>query len=276
MSGLDLSVVGKRFPEKTFKYTSKDVILYALGIGAQIDELSFIYEGVSGGLKVFPSFATIARSVAFPKLGNIIFPKFIHGEESVKIYKPFAPLGEIICYSEVTNIYDKGKGAAIHVTFTGLTSDRNPLFEVKSVFFYLGAGGFGGERGPKTEILEVPDNRPPDFTVTYKTTENQAALYRLSGDLNPLHIDPKAAKMGGQEKPILHGLSTFGFATRAILHETCESDVSRFKEFRVRFANVVYPGEPLIIEGWKVNGKYIIQVRTERAVVLNNAYAIIE
>ncbi|MCJ7647031.1 MAG: MaoC family dehydratase, partial [Candidatus Lokiarchaeota archaeon] len=114
------------------------------------------------------------------------------------------------------------------------------------------------------------------FTVTYKTTENQAALYRLSGDLNPLHIDPKAAKMGGQEKPILHGLSTFGFATRAILHETCESDVSRFKEFRVRFANVVYPGEPLIIEGWKVNGRYIIQVRTERAVVLSNAYAIIE
>ncbi|MCJ7651099.1 MAG: hypothetical protein MUP85_21020 [Candidatus Lokiarchaeota archaeon] len=276
MSGLDLSVVGKRFPEKTFKYTSKDVILYALGIGAQIDELSFIYEGVSGGLKVFPSFATIARLVAFPKLGKIIFPKFIHGEESVKIYKPFAPMGEIICYSEVSNIYDKGKGAAIHVTFTGLTSDRDPLFEVKSVFFYLGAGGFGGDRGPKTESLEVPVNRPPDFSVTYNTTENQAAIYRLSGDLNPLHIDPKLARMGGQDKPILHGLCTYGFATRAILYSLCDGDVSRFKEFKARFSNVVYPGESLTTEGWQDNNRYLIQVKTERTIVLSNAYVVIE
>jgi acyl dehydratase len=269
-------VVGKRFPEKVFKYTSKDVILYALGVGAQIDEFSYIYEGVSGGLKVIPSFATIARGVAFPKLGNIIFPRFIHGEECVKIYKPFESQGEIICYSEVTNIYDKGKGAAIHITFTGLSNNRNPLFEVTSIFFYLGAGGFGGERGPKTENLEVPNDLKPDFAVTYKTTEIQAALYRLNGDLNPLHIDPQAAKMGGQEKPILHGLCTFGFTTRAILNELCQGDVSRFKELKVRFANVVYPGEDLTIEGWNDNGKYLMQVRTERAIVLNNAYAIIK
>jgi acyl dehydratase len=275
MSGLNLNIVGKRSPEKIFKYTSKDVILYALGVGAQIDELSFIYEGVHDGLKVLPSFATIARRVAFPQLGNIIFPKFIHGEELVKIHKPFKPQGEIICFSEVTNIFDKGKAATVHITFTGLSSDRSPLFEVDSVFFYLGAGGFGGERGPKTEVLEVPADRHPDFTVTYKTTEIQAALYRLNGDLNPLHIDPQAAKLGGQEKPILHGLCTYGFTTRAIVNILCHRDVSRFRELGVRFANVVYPGEDLTIEGWKVEGKYLIQVKTERAIVLNNGYAII-
>lgn len=276
MSGLDFNVVGKKNPEQIFKYSSKDVILYALGIGAQTSELPFIYEGVSGGLKVFPSFATIPRRVAFPKLGKISFPKFIHGEELVRLYKPFSSHGEIICSSEVTNIYDKGKAAVINVTFTGLSNDRELLFEIESSFFYLGAGGFGGDRGSKTEILIPPEDTPPDFSVTYKTTENQAAIYRLNGDLNPLHIDPEAARFGGQEKPILHGLCTYGFATRAILYGVCAGDVSRFKEFKVRFTNVVYPGESLTTEGWKVNGKYIIQVRTERAVVLSNAYAIVD
>ncbi|TEU00245.1 MAG: MaoC family dehydratase, partial [Candidatus Stahlbacteria bacterium] len=104
----------------------------------------------------------------------------------------------------------------------------------------------------------------------------QAALYRLSGDLNPLHIDPDLARAGGQEKPILHGLCTYGFTTRAIIHSLCNGDISRFKEFKVRFTNVVYPGESLTTEGWKDNGRYLIQVKTERAVVLSNAYVIID
>lgn len=276
MSGLDFSIVGKKNPEKIFRYNTKDVILYAVGIGAQNSELPFIYEGVSGGLKVFPSFATIARRVAFPKLGNISFPKFIHGEELVRLHKPFPSQGEVICFSEVTSIYDKGKAAVINITFTGLSKDRTPLFEVESSFFYLGAGGFGGERGPKTDHLTPPEDKTPDFSVTYKTTENQAAIYRLNGDLNPLHIDPVAARFGGQEKPILHGLCTYGFATRAILYSLCDGDVSRFKEFKVRFTNVVYPGESLTTEGWKDNGRYLIQVKTERDIVLSNAFVIID
>lgn len=276
MSGLDFSIVGKKNPEKIFRYNTKDVILYAVGIGAQSDELPFIYEGVSGGLSVFPSFATIARRVAFPKLGNISFPKFIHGEELIRLHKPFPSQGEVICFSEVTSIYDKGKAAVINITFTGLSKDRTPLFEVESSFFYLGAGGFGGERGPKTDQLTPPDDKKPDFSVTYKTTENQAAIYRLNGDLNPLHIDPVAARFGGQEKPILHGLCTYGFATRAILYSLCDGDVSRFKEFKVRFTNVVYPGESLTTEGWKDNGCYLIQVKTERDIVLSNAYIVID
>ena len=276
MSGLDLSVVGKKNPEKIYKYNNKDVILYALGIGAQITELPFIYESVSGGLKVFPSFVAVPRYRAFPKLGKIIYPKFIHGEELIRLQNPIPSQGEIICFSEVTSIYDKGKAAVINVKFTGLTKDRNPLFEIESSFFYLGAGGFGGDRGPKTEKITPPEGIQPDFSITYNTNETQAALFRLSGDLNPLHIDPDLARSGGQEKPILHGLCTYGFATRAILYGLCDGDISRFKEFKVRFTNVVYPGESLTTEGWKDNERYLIQVKTERAVVLSNAYVIID
>ncbi len=277
MSGLDLNVVGVKNPEKIFKYTWKDVALYALGIGAQTEELPFIYEGTRGGIKVFPSFATIARLIAFPRLGNIFFPRFIHGEEQIHLHKPFPSEGQIICFSEVTDIFDKEKAAVIHVKFTGLTKNREPLFDVNSAFFYLGAGGFGGKRGPKSETLEPPEGVKPDFSITYKTTENQAALYRLNGDFNPLHIDPELARKGGQEKPILHGLCTFGFATRAILQGACDGDLTRFKELKVRFSNVVYPGESLTTEGWKDNGRYIVQVRTSRGpVVLSNAYTVVD
>jgi len=275
-SGLDLSVVGVKNPERTFKYTWRDAVLYAVGVGAQADELPLVYENSPGGIKVLPSFATIARGIAFPRLGNIFFPRFIHGEELIHLYKPFPREGEIICFSEVTDIFDKGKAAVIHVKFTGLTKDRDPLFDVKSAFFYLGAGGFGGDRGPKSETLVPPEGKAPDFSISYKTTENQAVIYRLSGDLNPLHIDPELAKRGGQKAPILHGLCTYGHATRAILYGLCEGDVSRFKEFKARFTNVVYPGETLTTEGWKDNGRYIIQVRKGETVVLSNAHAIVE
>ncbi|MBA7533903.1 hypothetical protein ES705_26149 [subsurface metagenome] len=275
-SGLDLSVVGVKNPERTFKYTWRDAVLYAVGVGAQADELPLVYENTPGGIKVLPSFATIARGVAFPRLGSIFFPRFIHGEELIHLHKPFPREGEIICFSEVTDIFDKGKAAVIHVKFTGLTKDRDPLFDVKSAFFYLGGGGFGGDRGPKTETLVPPEGVEPDFSISYKTTENQAVIYRLSGDLNPLHIDPELAKRGGQKAPILHGLCTYGHATRAILYGLCDGDVSRFKEFKARFTNVVYPGETLTTEGWKDNGRYIIQVRKGDTVVLSNAHAIVE
>jgi acyl dehydratase len=117
----------------------------------------------------------------------------------------------------------------------------------------------------------------PDFSVSYGIPENQAALYRLSGDLNPLHLDPDFAKRGGYDTPILHGLCTYGYATRAIVHGLCGGDVGRFKEFKARFSDVVYPGETLTTEGWgEEAGRYIIRVRTERAVVINNAYTVVD
>lgn len=273
---LDLSVVGKKGKESVFNYNWKDVILYALGVGVQADELPFVYERVSGGLKVIPSFATIVGMGALIFPGNIDFSRYIHGEQLIKLYKPFSPSGEILRRGEVTNIYDKGKGAVIHTNVSGYSKDNEPIFDAKWIHFYIGEGGFGGDPGPKAEPLNQPEGVDPDFSVSYKTTENQAALYRLSGDFNPLHLDPEFARRGGQEKPILHGLCTYGFATRAILSALCNNDVKHFKEFKARFSNVVYPGETLTTEGWKDNGRYIIQVRTKRAIVINNAYTVIE
>jgi len=276
MSGLDLSVIGREGKESVFKYDWKNVILYALGIGANKDELQFIYENVRGGLKVLPSFAVIAAQDALPYVGRIDYSRYIHGEQFTRFYHPIQPKGKIIRKAIVTNIYDKVKGAVIHSLVAGYTPRGDHVFDAKWIHFYIGAGGFGGDPGPKSESLNPPKGKDPDFSITYKTTENQAALYRLNGDLNPLHVDPKFARRGGQEKPILHGLCTYGFATRAILYGACNGELTRFKEFKARFSNVVYPGETLTTEGWKENGRYIIQVRTKRAIVINNAYAIVE
>lgn len=279
MSGLNLDVIGKKFPEVTFKYNWKDVVLYALGIGAQVDELHFLYEGVSGGLKVFPSYACIVAGAGLQlnRLGEIAFSHFVHGEQSIKLYKSFSSSDEIICQTEVENIFDKGKAAVIHMKVSGHKTGGDSVFDTKWVFFYLKGGGFGGDPGPKTEPINPPESVEPDFSLSFKTNENQAALYRLSGDLNPLHIDPEFASRSGKFKgPILHGLCTYGFATRSIIYGACNGDVERLKEFKARFTSEVYPGETLTTEGWKQNERYIIQVKTERSVVLGNAYALVK
>jgi acyl dehydratase len=280
MTSLDLEIIGKETDERSFKYTWKDVVLYNLGVGAQPDELSFVYEGAKGGLKVFPSYACIAAGIGFPRHSKkgIDGSRFIHGEQMIKLYQPFSKEGEIMVKGVCENIFDKGKAAVIHTKMTGTTTDGKHIFDAKSVHFYIGEGGFGGDPGPKTEPLDPPEGVKPDFSISYKVNENQAAIYRLNQDLNPLHIDPEFAKRSGKfTKPILHGLCTYGFATRAIVYGLCDGDVARFKEFKARFTSEVYPGDTLTIEGWKDNGRYIIQARTERGtVVLGNSYAIVD
>ena len=133
MSGLNLDVIGKKFPEVNFKYNWKDVVLYALGIGAEIDELQFLYENYSEGLKVFPSFACIVggAGLQLSRLGNIDFSHFVHGEQLIKLYQPFMPSGEIVCQTEVENIFDKGKAAVIHMNVSGFDSKMDPIFDTK-------------------------------------------------------------------------------------------------------------------------------------------------
>ena len=280
MTSLDLEIVGKQTEERTFTYTWKDVALYNIGIGAQPDELSFVYEGVKGGLKVFPSYACIVAGIGFPRFSKkgIDGSRFIHGEQMIKLYQQFPNAGAMKVKGVCENIFDKGKAAVVHTKITGTTADDNKIFDVKYVHFYIGEGGFGGESGPKAEPLDPPEGTQPDFSISYKTNENQAAVYRLVQDLNPLHIDPEFAKRSGRfNRPILHGLCTYGYATRAIVYGLCDGDVARFKEFKARFTSEVYPGETLTTEGWKDNGRHIIQVRTERGVVvLGNAYAIVD
>ncbi|KKN38412.1 hypothetical protein LCGC14_0753660 [marine sediment metagenome] len=275
---IDLSAIGQT-RESIFEYNWKDVVLYALGIGAQTSELPFLYERTQGGVKVFPSYATIAGDDAdlLDKLGDLNRAKLIHGEQHIKLYRPFPSQGKITRKCTITNVYDKGKNAIIHSISQGFNEDGEHIFDAKWVHVLLDAGRFGGESGPKAQFLNPPEGKRPDFSVSYKTTENQAAIYRLSGNLNPLHLDPSYAKSSGRfNDPILHGLCTYGFAARAILFGACDGDVNRFKEFSGRFSQPVIPGDTIITEGWKDNGRYIIQAHTEKNVVLSNAYAIVE
>ena len=274
---IDLNLIGKKCGPIPYEYTWKDVVLYALSVGAQTDELSFIYEHAKGGLKVIPSYCVVMCHgvfVALFKDVKVDASRFIHGEEAVKLYRPIPPEGKVITEGEITHIYDKGKGALIIWTMRILTEADELLGEAEHRIFYVGAGGFGGDPGPKTEAFTPPEGVEPDFSASYFVPENQAALYRLNGDTNPLHVDPEFAKVGGFPRPILHGLCTFGYAVRAVLLKACNGDVARFKEFRTRFSGVVYPGDTLITEGWKIDGeRYVIQAHTDRGIVLNNAYA---
>jgi len=277
MGKVDLSVIGTRTEPVAFEYTWKDIVLYNIGVGAGEKDLAFVYENTPGGLKVLPSFCVVPAMRAFPRLGeDLEWSLMLHGEQVIRLSQPLPPEGKIIQVGEVLNIYDKGKGAVYRIRIKGRTEDEKDLYEAQWSIFYLGAGGFGGDPGPKAKKIVPPEGAEPDFSISEKVADNQAAIYRLSGDYNPLHLDPEAAERGGFERPILHGLCTYGFATRAIVNELLGEDVARLKEFSARFSDVVYPGDTLTTEGWKSDDGYIIQARTERSIVLSNARAVIE
>ncbi len=293
---IDLDIVGRKRGPIQCEHKWKDVVLYALSVGAH--ELEFIYENAKGGLKVLPGFVSVMSGGMLWKLVEdmeIDFSRFFHGEERIKLHRPIPPSGKFHVRGEIPNIYDKVKGALIICHMLIETEAGELLAEVEHGIYYAGAGGFGGDPGPRAEVLEPPEAVEPSFTVSCHIPENQAALYRLNGDLNPLHIDPDFARGGGFPRPILHGLCTYGYAARAALTSICDGDVPRFTEFKARFSGVVYPGDTLVTEGWKAldsglkpagmtnqmtlpatsdkGGRYLVRARTSRGLVLSNGYA---
>lgn len=277
MRKVDLSVIGTKTEPVVFDYSWKDVVLYNIGVGADPWDLPLVYENAPGGLKVLPSFCVVPAMRAFPYLGDDLeWSLMLHGEQVIRLFGPIAPQGRIIQVGEVLDIYDKGKGAVYRIRIKGRREDDQDLYEAEWSIFYLGAGGFGGDSGPKSRPVAPPEGIPPDLIIREKIAANQATIYRLSGDLNPLHIDPEAASRGGFDRPILHGLCTYGIVTRVIVDCLLDGDVSRMKEFSARFSGVVHPGDTLIIEGWKTSNAYIMQARTEKTVVLTHARALFE
>jgi acyl dehydratase len=274
---VDPAIVGRSLRPVTYSYTPRDVMLYALGVGAgdTPSDLKFVYEN---GLQVIPTFGVIPP---FPALfsfleleGVSINPALLlHGEQYLEIKKhPIPDQGRLISRPKVAALYDKGKGALVELEVN--TEDENGEIIFYNCFsvFLRGEGGFGGEKGP--EPGNIPPNRFPDRTVPVATLPVQALIYRLSGDYNPLHVDPVIATMAGFEKPILHGLSTMGFAARAILREYGSNDPSRFKAMKVRFSRHVFPGETIITEMWQETpDKIVFQSKTAQrdGVCLANA-----
>jgi acyl dehydratase len=270
---IDLSYVGKTLNPVTYSYTERDVMLYALGVGCGREDLAFTYEK---DLRVLPTFAVIASFPAMMNLGGAlrVNPAMVlHGEQAIRLEAPIPTHGTLTTTPTITAVYDKGKGAVVVVETDTVNEKGTRLFHNTAAIFVRGEGGFGGDRGP-SGARNVPPGRKPDKTVSYPTLPQQALVYRLSGDMNPLHADPDFAKLGGFDVPILHGLCTYGHAGRAVLSAFCGNDPARLKAFEVRFAGVVFPGETITTDLWDVGGgKIVLTARTERGEALSSAAA---
>jgi acyl dehydratase len=267
--GLDHSLVGVPSEPQVRSWDSQDALLYAVGVGAGLgdprQELEFTTENCQGiEQKVLPTFAVlIAQGRPGRSLGDFDRAMLVHAEQAFELHRPLPVAGTVRTVSTVTGIYDKGSGALVvteNVAVDAATGE--PLVTSRSGTFIRGEGGFGGERGADPP-WERPD-REPDYQVIQWTRPEQALIYRLSGDRNPLHVDPKFAARGGFSQPILHGLCTYGVTGRALLHVLCNSDPARFRSMSGRFSRPVLPGEPLTVSAWRQEGSDTALFQTTR------------
>jgi acyl dehydratase len=263
---IDPNAVGTTSDPVERSWTSKDCLLYAVGVGAGTQELPFVTENSSGvEQQVLPTFAVIVGGGgggAMRSVGDFDFSKLVHGEQSFTLHAPIPVEGRVRTVSKIVGIYDKGSGAVIETEAESVDAETGePRFSTRSAVFIRGEGGFGGDRGP-SKRTELPE-RDPDHTVTYQTSPDQALVYRLSGDRNPLHSDPEFAKLAGFDRPILHGLCTYGFTGRALLHTLCDSDPTRFTSMSGRFTSPVFPGEKLEVAMWTDGGETVFETRGE-------------
>ena len=271
--------IGAELPAVEFSWSSSDVQLYHLGLGAGADplderELRYLTDGTP---QVLPTFGNVAQSFHMTEAPTVKFPgidielsRVLHASEAITGPGPIPAAGTGRAVTRFTEIWDKGKAAVIWSETTVTTPDGAPLWTQKRSIFARGEGGFGGERGPSTSA-EPPD-RVPDAELSIPTLPQQALLYRLCGDRNPLHSDPEFASAAGFPKPILHGLCTYGIGAKALVDEFLDGDVSRVESYGARFAGVLFPGETLKARVWK-DGDTLLAVLTapsrEDAVVLS-------
>lgn len=271
---LDLKETGK-----PYSYTDRDTMLYALGIGLGSDpknvaELPFVYEQE---LRAVPTLATVVAwgaGVPTERLG-VNYKLVLHGEEKTVLHRPMPAAASLMADSSVVEVYDKGEGkGAIIVRETVLrdAGDGEKIATLIRTIVARGDGGSGGSDGPTPSPHPIPD-REPDKIIEYRTAGNQAAIYRLCGDRNPLHIDPKRGKAAGFEGPILHGLCTYGFTCRAVLEAFCDFEPERIASHQARFSAVVFPGDTLRIRLWREDERTILfeaDVPERNVVVIRN------
>jgi acyl dehydratase len=266
---LDHSLVGVPSEPQLRSWDSKDALLYAVGVGAglgdPLQELEFTTENCAGiEQQVLPTFGVlVAQARTGRNLGDFDPAMLVHAEQYVELHRPLPVAGTVRSTATVTGIYDKGSGALVVTENVAVDADTGePLVTSRGSTFIRGEGGFGGPRGTEPP-WELPD-RAPDHQVVRETRPEQALLYRLSGDRNPLHVDPKFAARGGFSQPILHGLCTYGVTGRALLRTVCDGDPARFRSMSGRFSRPVLPGEPLTVSVWLAGDGERAQFQTTR------------
>ena len=264
---LDPAIEGFEYAPIRKRYDERDCSLYALGVGAT--ELPFVYER---GLKALPTFPVVPPFAALMLMEDelgIDLATVLHGEQRLQLHRPVPPAGELDIRAHVSKLWDKGSGAIIDTT-AEVSVDGEPVATAVYSSFVRGGGGFGGERGSGLSA-PAPDG-PPDAVVVEATLPQQAQLYRLNGDTNPLHVDPEFAGRAGFERPILHGLCTYGFAARMALPVLADGEPSNITAVNARFTGVVYPGETLTVELWQTGteGAYgRVSVAARQSVVID-------
>jgi acyl dehydratase len=272
-------VLAAKLPSVRSSWDADDVILYHLGLGAgsrpaDRSELAYVYEPV---LQVLPTYAVIPAFAWLPPADEIdgldVDPALLlHGEQELELVEPLPPAGEVETTGRVAHVWDKGSGAI--VVFEGTSRDvesGRTLFVNRFSCFVRGEGGFGGEAGPAASG-SAPSRRP-DAEACLPTLPQQALLYRLNGDKNPLHADPAFAALGGFDQPILHGLCTYGMACKAAVDTLLDGDVARVVAYRARFAGVVFPGETLVVRLWDEGDAILLTVHAKgrESLVISNA-----
>ncbi len=268
------------FPPVEFSWKEDDVILYHLGLGAGAnwtDESELQYT-LEPNLKVLPTFAVIpvfdTAGSALGAPGIDVKPfAIVHGEHEIALDGPIPRAASVRSESRISGIYDRGTGAVIEISVSTrcVDTDRELFTNVWSLFA-RGEGGFGGEPGPKNEAT-LPD-RAPDRVADVPVLPQQAQIYRLSGDKNPYHVDPESARKAGFDRPILHGLCSYGMICKAVVDELLDGDVARVARYRGRFAKPVFPGETIQVSLWRDGKRVLIGTETrERGTpVLTNAW----
>ena len=269
---MNLDAVGSSSEPVTRSWTSTDCLLYALGVGAgALDptgyELEYTTENSAEVVqRVLPTFATIVGlgGAGRSSLGSFDPAMLVHGEQSIEMHDVLPPDGTVTTTSTVAGIFDKGSGALVVIESDSTDATTGaPRFSSRSALFIRGEGGFGGDRGPTSSSGPAPVGEA-DETVSYTTRTDQALLYRLSGDRNPLHSDPVFAKRAGFDRPILHGLCTYGFTGRALLHTLCGSDPRRFRSMHARFSRPTFPGDSLTVSMWVDGSEAAFRTENQR------------
>jgi acyl dehydratase len=273
---LDPSVVGTETKAYELSFDWRTVVLYALGIGARRDELDYLYE--ARGPKVFPTFAVVPAYAPMMDLlarsgGDVT--TMVHGAQTVRLLRPIPSSGVFSTVARIDGVYDMRRLGQV-IASTRSEIDGQCVCETEWSLLFRGEGGFGGRPPPKHPVPRAADGQAPDWLEQQATLAEQALLYRLSGDENPLHADPEFAQRVGFERgPILHGLATFGFIARAIVRHACNGDALRLHSLSAQFKKPVWPGETIRSAGYRVGNQVVVKVSAAERdeAIVSNCYA---